>query len=144
MRIGITIRRHALALVAAFIAGCAALQPLLSDAAPASADVTVAAPAGEWRPFREFWFHDNRAELQRLDAEQVTEIATYLGRHPGQRVAIDGSISPRHSELSNFRIATVRNALLQAGVPAHRIETGDFGNPRLRRGERVEVLLSDR
>ena len=35
-------------------------------------------------------------------------------------------------------------ALLQAGVPSYKIQTGAFGNPELQRDRRVEVLVSNR
>ena len=57
----------------------------------------------------------------------------------------------RNLRLSQRRVATVRDALIQAGVPADRIETGTFGTDRFmcnssieqcsQREGRVEVLV---
>jgi outer membrane protein OmpA-like peptidoglycan-associated protein len=53
--------------------------------------------------------------------------------------------------LNQRRVATVRDALIQAGMPAERIETGTFGTDRFscnstteqcsQRERRVEVLV---
>jgi hypothetical protein len=40
------------------------------------------------------------------------------------------------------RVGTVREALIQAGVPAYRTQTCAFGDAGLRRDRRVEVLIS--
>jgi len=44
------------------------------------------------------------------------------------RIALD--FADTHNALSQRRVATVRDALIQAGVPADRIETGTFGTDR--------------
>jgi outer membrane protein OmpA-like peptidoglycan-associated protein len=49
---------------------------------------------------------------------------------------------PRGQEIGNRRVSTVRDALIQAGVPAHRIQTGAFGDSGRRNDRRVEVLMS--
>lgn len=57
---------------------------------------------------------------------------------PCSLVGLDGEREPR----SQRRVASVRNALLQAGVPLHKIQSGDFGSSHPRRDSRVEVLIS--
>jgi outer membrane protein OmpA-like peptidoglycan-associated protein len=101
-------------------------------------------PGGSWTPFRDFWFDYNRSDLQSSDSGKASDIANYLRQNPGQQVGIDGSIDPNNMDLSNRRVSTVRNALLQAGVPSYKIQTGTFGNPALQRDRRVEVLVSSR
>lgn len=149
-----------LALLALIAAGCASTpsgapaEPdrRVSDtgvaAPPAATGVAGPADANDaldrWTSFRDFWFDSNRSELQAFASEQISDIANHVRRHPGQRVGIDGAIDPRRAELANRRRISIRNALLRAGVPADRIETGDFGNPQLRRDLRVEVLVGDR
>jgi outer membrane protein OmpA-like peptidoglycan-associated protein len=49
---------------------------------------------------------------------------------------------PRDQEIGNRRVSTVRDALIQAGVPAHRIQTGAFGDSGRRNDRRVGVLMS--
>jgi len=73
---------------------------------------------------------------------QVSEIADYMQQNPSMIVGIDGS-SPRGSDqnLDGRRVSNVRKALVEAGVPAFRIETGAFGDAQLVRERRVEVLI---
>jgi len=64
-----------------------------------------------------------------------------------ERLSIDGSMDPRGTDprsqdLTDRRVNTVREALIQAGVPAYRIQTGTFGDEGRRRDRRVEVLIS--
>lgn len=79
---------------------------------------------------------------------QAAEIAVYLNQNPSLKVGIDGS-SPRGSDsravdLAGLRVISVRNALINAGVPTSRIEVGSFGDPQLIREGRVEVLIRTR
>jgi outer membrane protein OmpA-like peptidoglycan-associated protein len=101
-------------------------------------------PAGGWTPFKDFWFDSNRSDLMSSDSAAVSDIASYLRQNPGQQVGIDGSMDPKNTDLSNRRVSAVRNALLQAGVPSYKIQTGAFGNPDLQRDRRVAVLVSSR
>lgn len=55
-------------------------------------------------------------------------------------MGIDSS-DPQTSALTNRRIASVRDALLEADMPSSSIQTGDVGNPQQRRDRRVEVLV---
>lgn len=119
----------------------ATIPPLAAGVAGPADSIDAAA---RWTTFRDFWFDSNRSELQAFASDQISDIANHVRRHPEQRVGIDGAIDPRRAELSNRRRISIRNALLRAGVPADRIETGDFGNPQLRRDLRVEVLVSER
>lgn len=96
---------------------------------------------GQWTPFRVISFDSSRADLTASDARQVSEIAAYLRQNPSIHVGLDGYWDPNNQTLSNRRIGTVRDALVQAGTPAYRIETGAFGNPQTKREGQVEVLL---
>ncbi len=107
---------------------------------------TTGPPAepGLWTPFDDFWFDPLRADLKHADLGKVVEIADYLRRHPNQQVGLDGAREPRSQELSERRVTTVRNALLQAGVPLYKIQSGYFSSSHPRRDSRVEVLISSR
>jgi outer membrane protein OmpA-like peptidoglycan-associated protein len=99
-----------------------------------------------WTSFREFTFDYNRADLHTSDQSKISDIATYLNDNPSLQVGIDGSMDPRGSDprdqqLSDRRVGAVRDALIQAGVPASKIETGAFGDTQLARDRRVEVLI---
>ena len=71
----------------------------------------------------------------------MSDIASYLSQNPGQQVGIDGAGS---TDLNNQRVSNVRSALLTAGVPSWKIQTGNFGNPQMYNNRRVEALVSSR
>jgi outer membrane protein OmpA-like peptidoglycan-associated protein len=97
---------------------------------------------GSWTPYKDFWFDSNTSDLKSADLGKASDIAKYLNQNPGKQVGIDGSIDPSNTDLSNRRVNTVRNALVEAGVPSSKIQIGPFGNPELQRDRRVEVLVS--
>jgi outer membrane protein OmpA-like peptidoglycan-associated protein len=102
----------------------------------ATVGVAVAGPGGEaiWTSYRDFTFNDNSDDIRGSDGAKPREIAEHVGKNPFLRVGLDGA-NPR-------RVATVRNALLTAGVPARNIEVGDVGEPQLRRDGLVVVMVS--
>jgi outer membrane protein OmpA-like peptidoglycan-associated protein len=100
-----------------------------------------------WTSFREFVFEFNRADIQASDTSKVSEIAAYMKQNPSLRIGIDGSMDPRgtdprNQDLSDRRISAVRDALIQAGVPSSKIQSGAYGDAKLARDRRVEVLIS--
>jgi outer membrane protein OmpA-like peptidoglycan-associated protein len=90
---------------------------------------------GGWSAYRDIWFDANRSDLRASESGKIADIASYLNQNPNQQVAIDGT---------SDRANTVRNALLQAGVPAYKIQYGTFGDPRMQRDRQVQVLVSSR
>ena len=99
-----------------------------------------------WTPYREITFDRNGADIEPSGMSTISEIATYMAQNPSLELGIDGSINsastePTNQDLSNRRVSAVRDALVQAGVPASRIQTGSFSDPQLRRNRRVDVLL---
>jgi flagellar motor protein MotB len=64
-----------------------------------------------------------------------------MAKNPSLQVGIDAT-DPDNQALGNQRAGAVRDALIQAGVPGYKIQTGAFGNPQSRREGRVEVLIS--
>ena len=78
------------------------------------------------------------------DPATVSDIASYLRQNPGQQVGVDGSIDPKNTDLSNPRVTAVRKAVLQAGGPSYKIQTGAFDNPDLQRDRHAEVLVRSR
>jgi outer membrane protein OmpA-like peptidoglycan-associated protein len=99
-----------------------------------------------WTSLRDFTFDYNKADLQPSDASKVSEIADYMKQNPSLQVGIDGSMDPRGTDprdqnLSDRRVSAVRDALIQAGVPASKIQAGAFGDAQLARDRRVEVLI---
>jgi outer membrane protein OmpA-like peptidoglycan-associated protein len=100
-----------------------------------------------WTSFRDFSFEFGRSDLLDSDTRKVSEITEYMNQNPSLQLGIDGSMDPRGTDprsqdLSDRRVNTVREALIQAGVAPHRIQAGNFGDAGARRDRRVEVLVS--
>ena len=92
------------------------------------------AGGGGWNSYRDYTFNVNSDDILSSDGNKAREIADYMNQNPSFRVAIDGS--------NARRVSNVRDALINAGVPAYKIQTGAFGDPQLRRNSRVAVLVS--
>ena len=110
-----------------------------------------------WSALKDFTFDYDRTDLRSSEQNQPSEIAAYARQNPAVRLGIDGSTdllrgtNQYNAGLSQRRINTVRDALIQAGVSADRIETGTFAMQRAncndstercaQRDGRVEVLV---
>jgi outer membrane protein OmpA-like peptidoglycan-associated protein len=90
---------------------------------------------GRWSPYRDYTFNGGSDDIVDSDSNKAREIANYTDQNPSSRVAIDG--------FNERRVSRVRVALIDAGVPASRIQTGAFGDAQLRRDNRVAVLISN-
>ncbi len=114
------------------------------------------APGTRWTPLKEIMFDFDRTDIRYSESRKPAEIAAYVSQNPSVRLGIDGYTDSRgtsqyNPSLSQRRVTTVRDALIQAGVPADRIETGTFGTDRpmcnpsteqcSQRDGRVEVLV---
>jgi outer membrane protein OmpA-like peptidoglycan-associated protein len=96
-----------------------------------------ASGAGEnWSSYRDYRFNVNSDDILSSDSNKAREVADYLQQNPSARVAIDGS--------SERRVSRVRTALMDAGVPAYKIQTGAFGDAQQRRDGQVMVLVSNK
>jgi outer membrane protein OmpA-like peptidoglycan-associated protein len=91
-------------------------------------------PGSSWSLYRDYTFNVNSDDILRSDSNKAWEIADYMNRNPSFRVGIDGS--------NQYRVGKVRDALINAGVPAYKIQTGAFGDPQQRRDRSVQVLVS--
>jgi outer membrane protein OmpA-like peptidoglycan-associated protein len=99
-----------------------------------------------WTPYREITFDRNAADIEPSGMSTISAIARYMAQNPSLELGIDGSMdsastTPANQDLSTRRVGAVRDALVEAGVPAYKIQTGSFGDPQLRRNRRVDVLL---
>lgn len=94
-----------------------------------------------WVSYRDFWFNTSSAEILAAQTGVIADMAEYVKRNPSLILGIDGHENPQALELSHHRVDAVRSALVGAGVPAERIKVGAFGDPKLRREGRVEVLI---
>lgn len=103
-------------------------------------------------------FATGKADLQPGTQRHVQQLAQVLEQHPERRILVEGHTdnrggTERNMALSQRRAEAFRNALVQAGVGAERIEVrahgeaqpvADNGNAAGRqRNRRVEVLFSD-
>jgi outer membrane protein OmpA-like peptidoglycan-associated protein len=116
-----------------------------------------AVPGKNWAALRDFTFDYDRTDIRSSEMNQSSEIAAYARQNPSVRLGLDGSTdllrgtNQYNAGLSQRRVATVRDALIQAGVSADRIETGTFAAQRAtcndstercaQRDGRVEVLV---
>ena len=109
-----------------------------------------------WTAFKDILFDFDKSNLRANEQTEITQIAAYLQQNPAFTVGIDGHADPRGTDaynqaLSERRVNTIKAALLKAGVPAEKIQTGAFGESRLKcnekseecwqRDRRVEVLM---
>lgn len=99
-----------------------------------------------WTPYREITFDRNGSEIEPTGMSTISEIATYMAQNPSLEIGLDGSTdsastTAANQNLNSRRVGAVRDALVEAGVPAYKIQTGAFGDPQLRRNRRVAVLL---
>jgi hypothetical protein len=101
---------------------------------PTGAQGPTAGPGG-WNSYWDYTFNTNSNEILRSDSGKASDIAIYMDKNPSLRIGLDGS--------NTRRVGVVRDALIVAGVPASKIQTGDFGDPQLRRDGRVAVLVSN-
>lgn len=115
------------------------------------------ATAPGWAKFNNILFDFDKSDIRANETSKVAAIATYLNQNPSAKVGIDGYADPRGTDpynqaLSERRVNAIQAALVKAGVPSHKIQTGAFGEKRLKCGEkteecwqrdrRVEVLVS--
>ncbi|HRQ73459.1 MAG TPA: hypothetical protein PLU35_10560 [Phycisphaerales bacterium] len=100
-----------------------------------------------WTTLQSLWFAAYETEVHLADLAKVQEIAAYMNRNPTLELGIDSTLSASASangtdrDLAARRAVSARDALIAAGVPASRIQTGTFGDPNHRRIGRVELLI---
>jgi peptidoglycan-associated lipoprotein len=126
----------------------------MGPAGPAGAQ--TAAAAKQWSSFRDFLFDFDKSAIRSNETSHVSDVAAYLKQNPSARVGIDGHTDPRGTDafnqgLSERRVNTIRDALVNAGVSAGKIHTGAFGESQPKctesteacwqRDRRVEVLI---
>lgn len=116
-------------------------EPGLQGAVGATGAQGPAGVINRWTSYRDFRFGSNQENLLASQTNTVSEIASYLRENPSLKVGIDGSMTPRNQDLSDQRVRTVRDALIEAGVPNSKIETGPFANTKLQNDGRVTVLI---
>jgi peptidoglycan-associated lipoprotein len=93
--------------------------------------------------FRDVLFAYDRSDVQPDEATKITQIADYVKQADGIIVMLDGHADPRGTEpynldLSKRRVTAVREALVNAGVPAERISINAAGERRPKCAEKTE------
>lgn len=119
----------------------------------------VSGPEGTPRPwvtFADFLFDFDQSVIRTSETSKVDKLGQYMKDNPNVEIGIDGYADPRgttqyNQPLSQRRVDAVKAALMSAGVPSARIQTGAFGETRLKcseateacwqRDRRVEVLV---
>jgi len=108
----------------------------------------VAGGVALWTTWCDFGFDGNEARLPVSEMEIISEIAAYLAQNPFLEIGIDGSMKGGATQsarnLSDRRAASVRDALLQAGVPVYKIRIGALSNPDRRQEDAIQVLMKSR
>jgi peptidoglycan-associated lipoprotein len=119
----------------------------------------VSGPEGAPRPwvtFADFLFDFDQSVIRTSETSKVDKLGQYMKDNPNVEIGIDGYADPRgttqyNQPLSQRRVDAIKAALVSAGVPSARIQTGAFGETRLKcseateacwqRDRRVEVLV---
>lgn len=80
-------------------------------------------------------FHTNATGLDDMDHKRIEQLAVFLKRYPSLAVQLEGFADPRgkqqkNQKLSEQRIETVKQKLLNNGIHEERIITRAFGESR--------------
>jgi outer membrane protein OmpA-like peptidoglycan-associated protein len=103
-----------------------------------------------WTKFRDILFDFDKSDVRSNETTKVADIASYVQQNPSTMVGIDGYADPRGTDkynqaLSERRVNAIRDALMRAGVGRDKIQTGAFGEMRLKCQEATEACWqSDR
>jgi outer membrane protein OmpA-like peptidoglycan-associated protein len=110
----------------------------------------AAAPVASWTKFNDILFDFDKSDIRTNETTKVADIAAYVQKNPTAMVGLDGYADPRGTDtynqaLSERRVNTIRDALTSAGVGRDKIQTGAFGEMRLKCQEATETCWqSDR
>jgi peptidoglycan-associated lipoprotein len=111
----------------------------------------VAGVAGEagaagmkWTTFKDILFDFDKSNVRANEVSEINKIAAYVQQNPSVSVGIDGHADPRGTDrynqaLSERRVGAIKDALTKAGVSAEKIQTGAFGESRLKCNEQTEA-----
>jgi outer membrane protein OmpA-like peptidoglycan-associated protein len=99
---------------------------------------------GGWTAFRDVWFDSNQANIRSSEMNKVSEVATYMRQNPSLKVGINDYADPRGTDaynqaLGQRRVDAVRDALINAGLPANKIQRGTFGESRFQCNESIDA-----
>jgi outer membrane protein OmpA-like peptidoglycan-associated protein len=113
-------------------------------------------PQRPWTAFADILFDFDQSAIRSTETDKVAKLGQYMKDNPNIEIGIDGYADPRGSDrynqaLSQRRVDAIKAALLGAGIQSDKIQTGAFGETRLKcpdateacwqRDRRVEVLV---
>jgi len=113
-------------------------------------------PQRPWIAFADILFDFDQSAIRSTETDKVAKLGQYMKDNPNIEIGIDGYADPRGSDrynqgLSQRRVDAIKAALLGAGIQSDKIQTGAFGETRLKcpdateacwqRDRRVEVLV---
>jgi peptidoglycan-associated lipoprotein len=102
----------------------------IANTAPSPSDEDLFA-----RNVKDVWFDYDKAEIRADQAPTANHDAAFLLQHPSIKVLVEGHCDDRGSEEYNLALGTSRaeslkQSLLQQGVPAERIKTMSYGKEK--------------
>lgn len=97
-----------------------------------------------WRVYREYRFNDGSAMVRPKEVVKSIDTAAYARQNPSAHFRVDGFRNDQSEDLGRRRLQTVRNSLIDAGVPAMQVEIGILARRRGPHEGVVQVQLSDR
>jgi outer membrane protein OmpA-like peptidoglycan-associated protein len=77
--------------------------------------------------------------MRNSEYQHVSDVTTYVQRNPSLRVGIDNSTSP--GQLGQRRAEAIRDALINSGTPAEKIQITAFNEPLAKQDDQVGVLF---
>jgi outer membrane protein OmpA-like peptidoglycan-associated protein len=92
-------------------------------------------PANHWFSFQEFSFDNNAYDLSASQIERVKQLAVYLKENPSLKCGIDVT------DANDRRAKSIRDLLIDSGVPATSITFGAYGDKQFRRNGRIELFI---
>ena len=112
-------------------AGPAGAQGAAGPAGPQA----LANPDNRLANFRDILFDFDKSDIRPNEMSKITDIAAYMQKNSLSQVDINGyadsrGTDPYNQTLSERRVNSIRNALVEAGVASDKIQSGAFGEQR--------------
>jgi len=93
--------------------------------------------------FSQVWFEHDQSNIRSDEMYKVSDMAAYLKHNPSVRLGIDTINDPYSTDVYNEslaqrRVNAVRDALINAGLPADKIQKGLVGLTRYKCSENTD------
>jgi outer membrane protein OmpA-like peptidoglycan-associated protein len=94
--------------------------------------------------FKDILFDTDKSAIRSNEMSKITDIAAHIKQNAPMQVNIGGHADSRGTDqhnqgLSERRVNAIRDALVKAGVPSDKIQTGAFGEQKLQCNETTEA-----